>query len=171
MNQIVETSRMFLSPVAKNDVEELHRLWAQPAVRKYLCDDSIWPLSQIEEIVAQSIAAFEENRYGIWIAKLKHSPAIAGFTGYWTFFEPPEIQLIYGLAPDLWGQGLATEMARAMLDYGFKTYGFEIIRASADVPNVASIAVMKRLGMTFDRQIAKDGQELVFYQISSSIDR
>ncbi|MBW4623887.1 MAG: GNAT family N-acetyltransferase [Cyanosarcina radialis HA8281-LM2] len=167
MNQIIETNRMLLSPVSKNDAEELHQLWAQPAVRKYLCDDSIVPLSQIEEIVAQSITAFEEKRYGIWIARLKHSPAIAGFTGYWPFFEPPEIQLIYGLAPDLWGQGLGTEMARAMLNYGFKAYGFETVRASADVPNVASIAIMKRLGMTFDRQITKDGQDLVFYQISS----
>lgn len=164
MNLTIETERTILSPASISDVDELHQIWIQPAVRKYLCDDLIWPLSQMQSTIAQSAIAFQEGHYGLWIARLKQQEAMAGFTGFWPFFDPPEIQLIYGLASEYWGKGLATEMARAMLAYGFQSYGFEEIRASANVPNAASIAVMERLGMTFLKQEAIDGQEIIFYE-------
>lgn len=166
MLAIIETERLILTPVCQSDAEQLQQLWAQPLVRQYLCDGLILPLSQIQEMIAHSIAAFSENRYGLWMAKLKNQAAIIGFSGYWPFFEPPEVQLIYGLAPEHWGQGLATEMARALLTYGFETYQMSVIRASANLPNAASVAVMKRLGMTFEKQIIVEEQELVFYKIS-----
>jgi [ribosomal protein S5]-alanine N-acetyltransferase len=165
MNQTIETDRMFLSPASESDATELQQMWAQPGVRKYLCDDLIWPLSQVQEMLVQSATAFKEGSYGIWIARLKQPETIVGFTGFWPFFEPPEIQLIYGLSSDYWGKGLATEMARAMLVYGFQTYGFATISASADLPNTASIAVMERLGMTFDKQMTHEGKEIIFYKI------
>lgn len=165
MNQLIETDRLFLSPAAESDATELHQMWAQPAVRKYLCDDLSLPLNQVQEMLVQSITAFQEGRYGIWVARLKQQEPMAGFTGFWPFFEPPEIQLIYGLSSQFWGKGLATEMSRAMLAYGFQTYSFESISASTDLPNTASIAVMERLGMTFEKQMIHEGKELIFYRI------
>jgi [ribosomal protein S5]-alanine N-acetyltransferase len=165
MNQLIETDRLFLSLASESDANELHQMWVQPAVRKYLFDDLILPLSQVQEMLVQSTTAFQEGRYGIWIARLKQQETMAGFTGFWPFFEPPEIQLIYGLSSECWGKGLATEMAHAMLAYGFQTYGFETISASTDLPNIASIAVMERLGMTFEKQMTYEGKEIVFYKI------
>ncbi len=165
MNQLIETDRLFLSPASESDATELHQMWAQPAVRKYLCDDLILPLSQVQKMLVQSTTAFQEGRYGIWIARLKQPETMAGFTGFWPFFDPPEIQLIYGLSSHFWSKGLATEMARAMLAYGFQTYGFETISASTDLPNTASIAVMERLGMTFEKQMTHEGKEAIFYKI------
>jgi ribosomal-protein-alanine N-acetyltransferase len=171
INSMLTTDRLVLSPVTKPDAAELHQLWMQPAVRKYLWDDKVAPMSQTQDMIAQSLIAFRENCYGLWVARRKNHEAIIGFTGYWTFFDPPDIQLIYGLASDYWGQGFATEMAQAMVDYGFETYRFAVIRASADPPNVASIAVMKRLGMTFEKQETIDGHDLIFYQIARLANR
>ena len=161
----LETDRLVLSPIAEHEVEELHQLWSQPAVRKYLCDNLVIPLDRVKDMVVESIIAFQDNRYGMWVARLKQKQPIIGFTGYWPFFNPPELQLIYGLSQDYWGQGLATEMGRSLLHYGFQTYRFDVISASADVPNLPSIAVMRRLGMTFEKQVVIDGQDLVFYSI------
>lgn len=164
MTQTLKTKRLLLCPVTETDTDVLHQLLIQPAVRRYLCDDQIMSLSKVQEMVTQSVAAFQVNQYGLWLAKLQQTTI--GFTGYWPFFEPPAIQLIYGLTVNHWGQGLATEMAQAMVNYGFKTHGFEAILASANVPNLPSIAVMQRLGMQFDQLITVDGQELVLYQLS-----
>jgi [ribosomal protein S5]-alanine N-acetyltransferase len=164
MNQVIETDRMFLSPASEGDADKLHQMWVQPAVRKYLFDDLILPLSQVQEMLLQSAISFQKGSYGIWIARLKQQETMAGFTGFWPFFEPPEIQLIYGLSSECWGKGLATEMARAMLEYGFQTYGFETISASTDLPNTASIAVMERLSMTFEKQMTYEGKEIIFYK-------
>lgn len=160
----IVTERMQLSPVSEEEVDELHQLWMQPEVRKYLWDDKIIPLEETRQIVSQSITAFLNNKYGLWVSRLIASEDIIGFCGYWPFFELPQVELIYGLSPKYWGRGLATEMARALLEYGFRECGLENIQASADVPNRASIAVMERLGMTFKEQTKINGKDLVFYQ-------
>lgn len=165
--QVIATDRLLLTPVTKQDAEALHQLWMHPRVRQYLFDDNVVPLSQTESFIAKSLKLSQTEHNELWLARLKDSPAIVGFTGYWTFFDPPEVQLIYGLSSDYWGQGLATEMARAMVKYGFETHKFDVIRASANCPNVASIAVMKRLGMTFEKQATIEGQDLIFYRLNS----
>jgi [ribosomal protein S5]-alanine N-acetyltransferase len=171
MKPILTTDRLLLSAVTEQDTNELHDLFTQPEVRKYLFDNQIWSLDQVQETIAQSITAFQDNRYGLWLARLKLQQTAIGFIGYWPFFDPPEIQLIYGLAPNYWGQGFATEMARTLIDYGFQAYGFGQIQASANVPNIASIALMKRLGMVFEKQVVIDEQELVFYALEASATR
>jgi ribosomal-protein-alanine N-acetyltransferase len=75
------------------------------------------------------------------------------------------VQLIYGLDCQYWGKGLATEMGRAMLEYGFHQLGFVTICASTDPPNRASIAVLERLGMTVEKQVIIDGRDTIFYRI------
>jgi hypothetical protein len=54
-----------------------------------------------------------------------------------------------------------------MIKYGFETLGFEVIVACADKPNTASIRVMEKAGMQFDRQEIIDGMDTVFYKIRS----
>jgi [ribosomal protein S5]-alanine N-acetyltransferase len=156
------TERLSLSPAIESDAEFLHQLLTEVQVRRYLCDDEIFPWQRVQEMVEESMAAFRDRRYGLWMAKW--GDRTIGFTGFWKFPHPPEIQLIYALAPEFWGQGFATEMAEAMVEYGFQVYGFESIDTYIDLPNQASIAVAERLGMTLVAQTAIEGREQVLYQ-------
>ncbi|MFB3079498.1 MAG: GNAT family N-acetyltransferase, partial [Lysobacterales bacterium] len=72
----------------------------------------------------------------------------------------------YAIAPAYWKQGLITESAKAVLQYGFESLDVERIVASADVPNVGSIRVLEKIGMQFDKQELVDGLELIFYSIA-----
>ena len=62
----------------------------------------------------------------------------------------------YVLHPDFQGQGLATEGARAMLNLGFETMGMHRIIARIDARNVASAAVLTRLGMRKESHLVKN---------------
>ena len=167
MNQEIFTQRIKLSPVKEIELEELHQIWIQPEVRRYLWDDITIPKTQTQEIITQSLAAFARKRYGLWVARLIEQSNLIGFTGYWQFFDPPQTQLLYGLLPQYWGQGLATEMSKSMVDYGFKEYGFKTIYASTDLENKSSLAVLKRLGMSYIKQENIDGKETIFYYLKS----
>lgn len=93
---------------------------------------------------------FQNLGYGLWAVRETDQRPIIGFCGYWRFeFLTPPLQLIYGLLPSWWGLGLATEAARAMIDYGFQTVGFTEIVAATDAPNRESVRVMERLGMIY----------------------
>lgn len=169
MNQEVSvlTQRTRLSPVKENEVEELHQIWINSEVRKYLWDDIIIPKTQTEKIIYQSVTAFKDRQYGLWVARLINEQEIIGFTGYWQFFDPPQTQLLYGLLPEYWGQGLATEISQAMVDYGFQEYSFKTINASTDLENNSSIAVLERLGMKYIKQENIEGKETTFYELKS----
>ena len=56
----------------------------------------------------------------------------------------------YDVARDRWGQGIATEAARAMVDYGFSEFRLNLLWAEADERNIASWSVMEKLGMRRD---------------------
>jgi RimJ/RimL family protein N-acetyltransferase len=55
---------------------------------------------------------------------------------------------LYGLAPEHWKEGLATEACVAALDYLWRSTAFPRVYARADRLNQRSIQVMQRLGMT-----------------------
>ncbi len=75
-------------------------------------------------------------------------------------------EVLWALHPDAWGNGYATEVARAALAYGFDTLGFELIFAITLPDNHASQAVMKRLGLTYRRQVEYKGfSDIVWFDI------
>jgi ribosomal-protein-alanine N-acetyltransferase len=134
-------------------------------VRRYLLDDELVSIEWVDEMIQKSLQLFTSAGYGLWAARRKGGADIIGFAGYGFLYEPPELQLLYGLHPASWGQGLATEAARDVVEYAFHDLGFDGIIASADPPNKASIGVMQRLGMSFDRQVIKSGRDTIYYRL------
>ena len=163
------TPRLALSPLRPNDAAELHELWTTPGVRRFLWDDEVIPAGQTEAVLERSCALFAERGLGLWGAWLcdaSSRPSLAGFCGYWFFRDPPELELLYGVAEPFWGRGLATELANAMVRYAWDTLGFPIIHASTDVANVASTRVLEKAGFTLSRRTVVGGLDTVFYQLA-----
>ena len=57
-------------------------------------------------------------------------------------------EIVYSLAPGMWGKGYATEAAGAVVDYALRTLGLPQVLAEVDNGNTASAAVIKRIGLT-----------------------
>jgi ribosomal-protein-alanine N-acetyltransferase len=163
----LRTARLHLRPLTPPDLGALHHLLTQPGVRRYLLDDEVIPRERAQFFIDTSIATFDAHGYGLWGATVEGDDALAGFCGFWQFHEPPQLELLYGLGDDHRGQGLATEMAVAMIRYGFDTLGFSRIEASTDAPNTASVAVMERAGMSFWKRELTNGLDTVYYAIDA----
>ena len=91
------------------------------------------------------------------------SDMLIGFAGLREFGEDCEVELLYGLLPEFWHQGYATEASRAVLQHGFQVCGLTKIYAGADPPNEASFRVMKNLGMVFAKRMILNGKEAIYY--------
>jgi ribosomal-protein-alanine N-acetyltransferase len=163
---VLRTPRLVLRPFASSDATELHPLFTHPGVRRFLLDDEIVPPAWVEAEIAASSASFAEHGFGLWTARLDH--VLIGFAGFRPFHDPPELQLLYGLHPDYWHRGLATEAAAAVLTYGFEALRFATITASTDAPNAASVRVMERLGMRFQKRIDRGGLDTIYYELDRS---
>ena len=91
-----------------------------------------------------------------------------GFCGFWDGFAP-DVEIGWRLLPKYWGQGLATEAATAVMEYGFRRWGFLRLISLAQTENKASIRIMQKLGMEFERCFQHEGIEVVRYSKANPV--
>ncbi len=77
-----------------------------------------------------------------------------------------ETEVLWTLHPDFWGRGYATEVAQTSLDYGFGALGLGLIFAITLPDNLASQAVMKRIGLTYRKRVTYRGFNTVWFDRS-----
>jgi RimJ/RimL family protein N-acetyltransferase len=163
----LSTARLVLRPISPSDVDALHCFWTDPSVRKYLWDNEIISRDTVVEIVRASDACFRELGSGLFAFELASEPGqLVGFCGLRHMDGTDDIELLYGVLPRYWGEGLVTEAAREVLRHGFETCGLERIMGATDTPNQRSVRVMQRLGMVFEGRREYKGLDTVFYTIS-----
>ena len=121
-----------------------------------------WSDERIHAFVNGGIDAAKTREWILWPVIHSIDEALIGFCGFNSGFAP-EVEIRWWIAPHLWGRGLATEVGSAVMEYGFRTYHFPRVISVAQPQNVASIRVMQKLGMTFERSFTKDGIDLVSY--------
>jgi [ribosomal protein S5]-alanine N-acetyltransferase len=92
----------------------------------------------------------------MWTLWFAGDPELAGFCGFrWVGGIAPEIELLYGLRQDLWGQGLATEAVSAALTWIFNSREPARVLAGTDPGNIRSVNVLERLGFKpMDRTVS-----------------
>jgi ribosomal-protein-alanine N-acetyltransferase len=155
---VLTTLRLELRPFTPDDSAELHALFVDEGVRRWLLDDQVVARDWVDAEIAASGTRFGGGSAGLWAVRARGDDErarrripqslrpILGFAGFRPFFDPPELQLLYGLLPAFWGKGLAAEAAGAAVAHAFEVLRFTEVRAATDVPNLASIAVLERLG-------------------------
>jgi ribosomal-protein-alanine N-acetyltransferase len=162
---VIETERLRLRPLVTADEDDLHRLFTEPGVRRYLWDDEVISRERTASVVEHSITSLETDGYGLWAVFLKGAVPLVGFCGFWHFHDPPQLELLYGLGEEHWHQGLATEMAIAMMRHGFDVLRFDRIESSTDAANEASVRVMERAGMQFWKREITNGLDTIYYAV------
>lgn len=168
---MLNTSRVRLRPISSDDVDALHALWTDPDVRRYLWDDRIIPRETVEDIVAQSLATFESDGFGFFALELQdqRESGLIGFCGHRRAEDAGgQIELLYGIHPTHWGEGLVAEAANEVLRFGFESCDFDRVIAATDTPNQQSVRVLQKLGMTFDCRREFHGLDTVFYSMTRS---
>ena len=143
----IETPRLIIRTVTMADVEDVARSWK-------LYDGPI-SHAEAEHQIARMQSNHQQNRSGqlfhLCLAIIdKETQDFIGWCGL-DHRDPatPYPVLFYLLKTDRWGQGLATEAARALLDYAFIELGQPRIDGRTALENIASKRVMEKIGMQY----------------------
>ncbi len=164
---LLTTPRAILRPLGTADLDAVHALWTDPDVRRYLWDDVVIAPAQAVEALATSEKNFAAHGFGLWGVAMADGGSLIGFCGAQRA-SGGEAELLFGLLGSSWGQGLATECAAAVLDHLFGPLGLPEAVALTDVPNLASVRVMERLGMTVERRGDHHGLDTLFYRLRAA---
>ena len=151
MNIVIETERLLLREITQDDKEGLFRLHSDPMVQKYTGDPLVESLEEMEQAIQTRISDYGKYGYGRWATFLKNGMHFIGWAGLAYLPEFDAIDLGYRFLPEYWGLGIATEASRAILSHGFDTLKLRKVVAIAMKENKASIRVMEKVGMEFDK--------------------
>jgi [ribosomal protein S5]-alanine N-acetyltransferase len=148
---ILETDRLQLREFDEGDAEPFYLMVSDPAVIRYTGDPLCGARSveqALEVLRSRTLADYRKHGFGRWACVLKASGEVIGFAGLKYLADLQEVDLGYRLLPAYWGQGLATEACRPILEYGLTRLGLERIMALVHPENVASVRVLEKLGLT-----------------------
>ena len=147
VDHVLTTERLVLRPVTAHDHAVLMAHWILPDVRRYLFDGEALSPAEVAETIEDSVQDFAAGGYGIWIIQEERGTALVGTTGLRPL-DDLGLEIFYSLTPGSWGKGYATEAARAVVEHALGPLGLPEVLAEVDEGNAASIAVVRRLGMT-----------------------
>lgn len=149
---MIQTGRLTLRPAVDADRGAIAALNAHPRVGEWL--GGVRDRAESDAFVDRVQAHQTEHGFGFWVVERQEDASIVGMTGIW--WTPPEVglgrtvEIGWRFLPEAWGQGYATEAAKAALGYGFETVGLPEIVAFTARTNLASQNVMRRIGMSHD---------------------
>ncbi len=145
VDHVLTTERLVLRPVTAQDHAVLLAHWTLPDVRRFLFDSEALSAAEVTETIEESAQDFNEGGYGIWL--IEDGTGLVGTTGLRPL-DDLGLEIFYSLAPGSWGKGYATEAARAVVEHALVGLGLPEVLAEVDEGNAASVAVVRRLGMT-----------------------
>jgi RimJ/RimL family protein N-acetyltransferase len=162
------TTRLTLRPFTAADVDPLHHILCEKGVLRYFPKPDPPARERVERLIAHQLEHWEKHGYGWWAVELRSQSGLIGWNGLQFLPETGEVEVGYLLAKALWGQGLATEGARASVQYGFEQLGLETIVGIVHPDNVASRHVLEKVGMAFTHRARYFGMGCFHYAIRRS---
>jgi RimJ/RimL family protein N-acetyltransferase len=147
---VVETDRLILRHWQQSDREPFSRLNADSRVMEFM--PTLLSRDESDRMVDRLEEHFRAHGFGLWAAELRQDRSFIGFVGlsvpaFQAEFTPC-VEIGWRLSADRWGQGLATEGARAAMRYAFENAGLDEVVSFTVPGNVRSRRVMEKLGMT-----------------------
>lgn len=146
------SARLVLRRWRDRDLEPFAAMNADPEVMEHF--PALLSREESDALVQRFEAGFEARGFGVWALEVAATGEFIGFCGLSvpSFEAPftPAVEIGWRLARPHWGQGYATESARAALTFGFEDVGLDEVVSFTTRANERSQAVMRRLGMTHD---------------------
>ncbi len=127
-------------------------------------------VADTERFVQTNLEHWRRSGFGLWMFRRRSDGAFVGRAGLRRVHvgDADEVEIAYVLRSEMWGCGLATEIARRLISIGFADLQLSTLVAFTLPDNRASIRVMEKAGLQFERAILHRGKPHVLYRITCS---
>ncbi len=148
---IIETPRLLIREITKEDTLGMYQLDSNPEVHRYLGNNTITSVIEAEKVIDYIQEQYKKYGLGRWAVIHKSTNNFLGWCGL--KFNPTTLNdvtdyydLGYRFRMEFWGNGFAFESAQACVTYGFEKLKLPAIYAAAHQGNIASNQILKKIG-------------------------
>jgi [ribosomal protein S5]-alanine N-acetyltransferase len=171
------TERLLIRPFTMEDLDAIHQILDIDLMTADFGTEGARTRDECQHWLQWTILSYEELAklyqppYGDRAVVLKQTQQVIGACGFVPCFGPfgqlpsvhsadqeaaahfnsPEFGLYYALSPAYQRQGYATEATKALIDYAFTELSLKRIVATTTYGNVASMGVMRKVGMRIEK--------------------
>lgn len=159
----LETNRLILRPFTLEDAGPIFAVIGDPIAMQYY--PRSFTREDAVEWIERNLRWYENGEYGLLAVVLKSGGEVIGDCGLsWQLADgQPVLELGYHLRRDHWGNGYASEAARACMDYAFRKLAIEKLVSLIRAENTPSRRVAERNGMREERQVMHNGRPHLMY--------
>lgn len=148
----LETERLSLRRFDFEDAPFVVELLNQPSFIRNIGDRGVRNVDDALRYLREGpMAMYEQHGFGLWRASRRVDGVFVGMCGLLKRDILPDVDVGYAFLPAHWGQGYAFEAASATVAHGARKFGLERIVGVVSDHNAASIRVLEKIGMRFER--------------------
>lgn len=161
----IETERLWLCAWSDADLPAARTIFADPEVMRYINGGQPLADAEIRNFIMRQQDHFRSRGFCLWKLLLKMDGRFVGFCG----LQPleldgaQEVEIGWRLVKDQWDRGFATEAARVALQHAVEHARLPRVIAIAIPENRASLRIMEKLGLKFERTTRKAGFDVAVY--------
>ena len=166
----LETARLVADRVTEGDLPELLQLLRDPRVAATLSPNGQPSEDEVRAGLIEAIGHWELHGFGLLILRERADGRLVGRGGLQHTFVTghDEVEVAWAIVPNLWGRGLATELARASIDVAFGPLALRQVIAYTLSDNRASRRVMEKCGFVLEGSLEREGLSHVLYRLKAS---
>ena len=152
--RVLETDRLILRWLEPGDAPFILELLNQPSFLHFIGDRGVGTIEEARKYIRQGPGrSYAEQGFGLYMVELKDDLKPIGMCGLLRRETLEDVDLGFAFLPQFWGQGYAYESTKAVLAHGKADFDLKRIVAVTASDNQASIRLLERLGMRFERTI------------------
>lgn len=156
----LETPRLILRRLDFSDAPFLVGLLNQPSFLENIGDRGVRNVDDAHRYLREGpMAMYERYGFGLWHVARRSDGASIGMCGLLRRDILPDVDVGYAYLPEFWGQGFAIEAAEATLRHASRRFHLSRVIGVVSEGNTASIRVLEKLGMRFERTVSMKAGE------------
>jgi [ribosomal protein S5]-alanine N-acetyltransferase len=155
-----ETERLSLRRLTPEDAPFVAALYNEPSFLEHIGDRGVRNAADAQRFLREGpIAMYERLGFGLWHVSRRADGAGIGMCGLLKRDNLPDVDIGYAYFPPYWGQGYAFEAVAGTLRHAVGRFGLRRVLGVVSRGNTASIRVLEKAGMRFERMLAMDPSE------------
>lgn len=157
--RVIETRRLYLRHLGLDDSKFILELLNDPSFIKNIGDRGARTLDDAAQYILKIQKSYDQFGFGLFLVELKDSATSSGICGLIKRDSLDDVDVGFAFMPQFWRQGFAFESTQAVVNYAKNKHHLKKIVAITSPDNIASIAVLKKLGMNFERMVKMSESE------------
>lgn len=161
MKTIFETDRLVLREIdPETDAPFFLELINEPNFIRYVADRGVRTADAAADYIREKIhPSYQKHGFGFYLVELKNPREPVGICGLVRREGMADVDVGFSMAGRYWSRGYAYEAASALMEWGRNVHGLTRITGLVHPDNAASIRLLEKLGLHFERTVKMPGYD------------